>query len=89
MATVQTQQIREMERNYKDDGSSLRMNRLKIRENELNEIEDHTSRSTTTMNKYPQVGKTGIDAVHEKLPTDGLYHEIIVICYMCKLMTEI
>jgi hypothetical protein len=27
------------------------------------------------MKKYPQVRKTGVDAVHEKLPTDGLYHE--------------
>ena len=23
----------------------------------------------------PQVKKTGVDAVHEKLPTEGLYHE--------------
>jgi hypothetical protein len=43
----------------------------------LHEIQDHTSRSTTKNfeYKYPQVGKTGVDAVHEKLPTDGLYHE--------------
>ncbi len=26
------------------------------------------NRSTTTMNKYPQVGKTGVDAVHESWP---------------------
>ena len=32
-------------------------------------------RSTTTMKKYPQVRNTGVDAVHEKLPTEGLYHE--------------
>ena len=32
-------------------------------------------RSTTTMKEYPQVRKTGVDAVHEKLPTEGLYHE--------------
>jgi hypothetical protein len=37
-----------MERNYKDDGSSTRMNRLEIKENGLYEIQDHTSRSTTT-----------------------------------------
>ena len=27
------------------------------------------------MKKYPQVRKTGVDAVHEKLPMEGLYHE--------------
>ena len=25
--------------------------------------------------EYPQVRKTGVDAVHEKLPTEGLYQE--------------
>ena len=25
--------------------------------------------------EYPQVRKTGVDEVHEKLPTEGLYHE--------------
>jgi hypothetical protein len=25
--------------------------------------------------EYPQVWKTGVDAVHEKLPTDGPYHD--------------
>ena len=29
------------------------------------------------LKKYPQVRKTGVDAVHEKLPTEGLYHEEI------------
>ena len=32
---------------------------------------------------------TGVDAVHEKLPTEGLYHEENVICKVCVLMTEI
>ena len=25
--------------------------------------------------EYPQVRETGVHAVHEKLPTEGLYHE--------------
>ena len=29
----------------------------------------------TTMKEYPQVRMTGVDAVHEKLSTEGLYHE--------------
>ena len=33
--------------------------------------------------EYPQVRKTGVDAVHEKLPTEGLYHEENVICNAC------
>jgi hypothetical protein len=43
------------------------------------------------MNKYPQVGKTGVDALHGSwLPTDVLYHERNVICkYVCVMMTEI
>jgi hypothetical protein len=55
------------------------------KESGLYEIQDHTCRSTTNYEyKYPQVGKTGVDAVNEKLPTDGLYHEKrIVICNMC------
>ena len=32
-------------------------------------------RSTTNMKEDPQVRKTGADAVHEKLPAEGLYHE--------------
>ena len=35
----------------------------------------HIHRSTTTMKEYRQVRKTGVDAVHEKLPTEGLYRE--------------
>ena len=31
------------------------------------------------MNEYPQVAKTGADAVHETLPTEGLYYEENVI----------
>ncbi len=63
-----TNQGGKMERNYKDDGSTTRMNRLEISENGLYEIQDHTSRSATNMNKYPQVGTTGVDAVHESCP---------------------
>ena len=32
-------------------------------------------RSTATMKEYPQVRKTGVNAVHEKLPAEDLYHE--------------
>ena len=28
-----------------------------------------------SVKEYPQVRKTGVDSVHEKLPTKGLYHE--------------
>ena len=35
------------------------------------------------MTEYPQVRKTGVDAVHEELPTEGLYHEENVICSVC------
>ncbi len=72
-----TDQGGEMERNYKDDGSTTRINRLDIKRSGLYEIQDHTSRSTTNYEyKYP----------HEKLPTDGLYHKKnIVICNMCKI----
>ncbi len=70
-----TDQGGEMERNYKDEGSTARMNRLEIKEVDYMRFKI-TSRSTTNYEyKYPQFGKTGIDAVHEKLPTDGLYHE--------------
>ncbi len=53
-----------------DEGSTSRMNRLEIKRSGLFEIQDHTSRSTTNKNeyKYPQVGKTGVDAVHESCP---------------------
>ncbi len=54
-----TDQGGEMVRNYKDEGSTARMNRLEIKKNGLYEIQDHTSRSTTNYEyKYPQVGKT-------------------------------
>jgi hypothetical protein len=36
-----TSQAGKMERNYKDDGSSTRMNRLEITENEPYDIQDH------------------------------------------------
>ena len=32
------------------------------------------------MEKYPQVRKTGVDAVNEKLHTESLYHKEHVIC---------
>jgi hypothetical protein len=85
MATVQTQHVGEerWRENYKDDGSSTRMNRLEINENGPYENQEHTEKQKyNNMNKYPQVRKTGVDAEHEKLPTDGLYHERIVICNM-------
>ena len=37
--------------------------------------------------KNPQVRKKGVDAVHEKLPTEGLYHEKNVICNVCIIKT--
>ncbi len=42
-----TDQGGEMERNYKDEGFSTRMNRLEIKRSGLYEIQDHTSRRTT------------------------------------------
>ena len=37
------------------------------------------------MKEDPQVRKTGVDAVHEKLPAEGLFHEEKnVICNVCK-----
>jgi hypothetical protein len=57
-----TNQGEKMERNYKNDGPSTRMNRLKIRENGLYEIQEHTSRSTTTMKSTQKSEKTGVDA---------------------------
>ena len=45
-------------------------------------------RSTTTMKEYPQVRKTGVDAVHEKLPRRSISRRN-VICNVCVLMTEI
>ena len=38
------------------------------------------------MKEYPQIRKTGFDAVHVKLPTEGLYHEENVNCNVCVLM---
>ena len=35
------------------------------------------------MKEYPQVRKTGVDAVHEKLPIEGCYHEEHLICNVC------
>jgi hypothetical protein len=53
-------------------------------------FKDHTSRSTTNSEyKYPQVGKTGGDAAHGSCPQMVYVIERIVICNMCKLMTEI
>ena len=31
--------------------------------------------SNVMCKNYPQDRKTGVDALHEKLPTEGLYHE--------------
>jgi hypothetical protein len=58
-----------MVRNYKDEGSTARMNKLEIKRSGLYEIQDHTSRSTTNYEyKYPQVRNTGVDAAHESCP---------------------
>ena len=35
----------------------------------------HISRLVRGLKEYPQVRKTGVDAVHEKLHTEGLHHE--------------
>ncbi len=52
-----------------DEGSTARMNRLEIKRSGLYGIQDHTSRSTTNSEyNYPQVGKIGVDAVHESCP---------------------
>jgi hypothetical protein len=52
MATVQTQQIREerWRETTKDDGSTTRMNKLEIKEEEYMRFKTTQSRSTTTMN---------------------------------------
>jgi hypothetical protein len=63
-----TNQGGEMERNYKDEGST-KDEQTGDHRNGLYEIQDHTSRSTTNYKyKYPQVGKTAVDAVHESCP---------------------
>ena len=52
------------------------MNRLEIKRSGLYEIQrSHKQKYSQDEYKYPQVRKTGVDAVHEKLPTDGLYHK--------------
>jgi hypothetical protein len=44
-------------------------------------FKDHTSRSTTNYEyKYPQVGKPGVDAVHESCPQIVYIIKRIVIC---------
>ena len=71
MATVQTQQIRE--ERWRE---TTRMMALQNKDEQtgdqrsgLFEIQDHTSRSTTNNEyEYPQVRKTGVDAVHESCP---------------------
>jgi hypothetical protein len=57
-----------MERNYKNDGSSTKVKQTGDQKSGIYEIQDHTSRSTTTIYKYPQVRKTGVDAVHGSCP---------------------
>jgi hypothetical protein len=60
-----------MERYYKDDGSSTRMNRLEDHQ-KMDYMRFKTTqknRSTNkNMNKYPQVRKTGVEAVHGSCP---------------------
>ncbi len=69
MATVQTQYVREeiWRENIKDDGSSTRLADWKI--NEMKHMRFKTTQknnriTTKNMNKYPQVRKTGVDALH-------------------------
>jgi hypothetical protein len=59
-----------MERNYKNDGSSRDEADWRSKEVEYMKIQDHTkNRSTTNYEyKYPQVRKTGVDAVHGSCP---------------------
>ena len=76
MATVKdtTCQGGEMQRIYKNDGFFNRWTDWRLTESGTFEIQDHKeTQSTTTMKEYPQVRKTGVDAVHAMLPTEGLY----------------
>jgi hypothetical protein len=60
------------------------MIRLEIKEVEYMKIQDHTSRSATNYEyKYPQVRKTGVDAVHGSCPQMVYIMNKIVICNMC------
>jgi hypothetical protein len=71
MVTVQTQQIREEDgEKLQDEGSNIKDEQdWRSKRSGLFEIQDHTSRSTTNNEyKYPQVQKTGVDAVHESCP---------------------
>ncbi len=64
-----TNQGGKMERNYKDDDSSRDEADWRSKEVEYMKIQDHTSRSTTNYEyKYPQVRKTGVNAVHGSCP---------------------
>jgi hypothetical protein len=47
------------------------------------------NRSTTTMKKYPQVGKTGVGAVHESCPKKVYIMKKCNLKYICVMMTEI
>ncbi len=71
-ATVQTQQIRE--ERWKETTRMMalqtRMSRLEISKNGPYEIQEiHRKQKYSNYEyKYPQVGKTGVDAVHESCP---------------------
>ena len=65
----------------KDEGST-RMNRMETKRNGLYEIQrSHKQKYSQDEYKYPQVRKTGVDAVHEKSCPQMVYIiERIVIC---------
>ncbi len=70
-----TNQGGEMVRNYKMKALQ-KDEQTGDQRNGIYETQDHTKQKYNNYEyKYPQVRKTGVDAVHEKLPTDGLYHE--------------
>ncbi len=72
METVQTQHVREerWRENNKDDGSSTRLADWKITEMKHKRFKttQKQQKYNKNMNKYPQVGKTGVDAVHGSCP---------------------
>ncbi len=71
MATVQTQQIREerWRENNKDDGSSAK-DETDWRSREVEYMRFRITQQKYNKNeyKYPQVRKTGVDAVHGSCP---------------------
>ncbi len=79
-----TNQGEEMKRNYKDDGSST-MDETDWRSSEVEYMRFRTTQQKYNKNeyKYPQVRKTGVDAVHGSCPQTVYIMKRIVICNMC------